>query len=187
MTSEDRQQTDLSIYFSCHFNFNIDNKTDLSIYFLQYSCLSLLCKRERVHAIDSRVCLDISHGWRSWQHIEGHTTPFFVWHCCPTLLVLLLVTFHDKTCFCLFKVVFLLNDVKPKRLSEGANMFHTLVFRFRTFFWLQFMWEKKLSSEFFDSCTYEQTWIKPEKKEGEYWKQFHFFVHSFTVPNINLD
>ena len=93
-------------------------------------------ERERVHAIYSRVCLDISHGWRSWQHIEGHTTPFFVWHCCPTLLVLLLVTFHDKTCFCLFKVLFLLNDVKPKRLSEGANMFHTLVFRFRTFFWL---------------------------------------------------
>ena len=29
------------------------------------------------------------------------TTLFFVWHC-PTLV---LVTFHDKTCFCLFKVV----------------------------------------------------------------------------------
>ena len=154
----------------------IDNKTDLSIYFLQYSYISD-CARERVHAIDSCVCLDISHGWRSWQHIEGHTTPFFVWHCCPTLL--LLVTFHDKTCFCLFKVLFLLNDVKPKRLSEGANMFHTLVFRFRTFFWLQFMWEKNFVWRFLIHVLKSKLESNLRRKARGYWKLFQFVCPQF--------
>ena len=52
--------------------------------------------------VNSRVCVfvDISHGWRSvvtyWR--ATHNSLF-------DLAGTLLVTFHDETCFCLFKVV----------------------------------------------------------------------------------
>ena len=94
-------------------------------------------------------------------------------------LPLLLVTFHDKTCFCLFKVLFLLNDVKPKRLSEGANMFHTLVFRFRTFFWLQFMWEKNLVWSFVIHVLMSKLESNLGRKERGYWKLFQFVCPQF--------